>query len=256
MSLMLLFAGAGTTPVWAAAPTESLEFSSAASATTLTFTGFGADIPAGTFIAIGHASNVAGLTATCTDNSLQVGTANVYVSRTPRAGTTLTGGIIWTYTTRKILTTDTITVTLSAAATRRDGRLVTFVVGGIPALDGVANQDNRVASPITMGPTATLIASNELALGFSFWKGGAVTSGVADATGGYTLIVAAGSGGAATRVETNLAYKSPVGTAAETDTHTFTTFTAGCGEILTFTPSGGTIPTASTGGFLLMGVGT
>lgn len=219
---------------------ESKQFNSAVSATTLTWSP-AATIPIGTLLLLGYCSNSSSTISTIADNSTQTGTANAYsVSLGTAVGTTLKGGLIWCVTTRSILTTDVITITFLAAATRRSGYLVTFTGqnGSTPVdLSAVATAITTSASNLVMGPTAALAASGELAVGFSFYRGGLNPSGVSDATSGYTLATAnAGQADATVNVETNYAWKTTAGTAAETDTQSFSNanLAAAVGIVATF----------------------
>lgn len=220
---------------------ENLEYSSAATLGTLTWSP-AATIPIGALIVLLQCSNAAAVVSTVADNSTQAGAANTYDTTLGTvSGTTLKGGVIVCVATRSILTTDVITITYVGTASRRSGRLITFTgqASGTPtAIEDVASATNSVtASPITMGPTGALAGTGELVLGCSFWKGGGVLSGMADSTSGYTASpCAVGSGGTVTSVESNFSYKTTGGTGAETDSHTFTTFTSGCGIIVAFKP--------------------
>lgn len=218
-------------------PIESKEFNSAVAAATYTWTTFGANIPIGTLILIGWACEFSTTPSTCADNSAQAGTANSYTIRSSVTATGLKGGTIWCVTTRQIQTTDTITLTLvSSSPTRRSGRLLTFTGQGINPFDVAVVATAVTVSPLVIGPSAALAGTDELSVGFGFWKGGAVLSGVADATTGYTLVASSGSGGTTPRVETNISYKKTAGTAAETDTQSYTSITSAVGELLTFQP--------------------
>lgn len=225
----------------------SKTFVASVSGSVFTFTSFGATIPAGTLLDIGCGGNLDcrsgastnGKLRDCSDNSTQPGIANIYVPVVPNIGGTTAGAFrVRCFTTRPILTGDTITVNMAGGTMSRRSALLTAWTGASPLTqpDQKADQNARVASPITMGPTAALAeASVELAVGMSIWRGGAVLSGVADA--GYTLIAGASSGGTTPNTEVNGGYKVNVGTAAETDTHTFTTFSAGAGKIITYRPT-------------------
>lgn len=222
----------------------STTFAGATSASTLTFTSFGSTIPAGTLLTLGWGCTTASRTvSSCSDNSSQSGSANVYVfPLAPIAGATLSGGPIWCYTTRALLTGDTITITLNGTATQRSGLLMTF--SGASAntqLDQWAIQNTRTSSPITMGATPAMMESAELAVGISCWKGGNVANGFSATSTGYTGVTGARAG-TTTSVQTDGSYNTSVGTAATTSVHTFTSMTAGCGIIMTFRPTA-TLPT-------------
>lgn len=194
-----------------------------------------ATIPVGTLWVMGWCGNLQSITAACSDNSTQPGAANVYNAIAPAGGSVLSGGIIWCMTTRAILTSDTITPTFSGAGfSRASARYKTFTgVDTASPLDKTAQVNNLTASPCVMGPTAALVANDELAVSASFWKAGAALPGTAS-TAGYNVTVT-NSGGTTTRVDVGLGHKLPVGTAAETDTHTWSSApTAGCGQIATF----------------------
>jgi hypothetical protein len=215
-------------------PIESVEFAEpSVSAATFTFSPAGV-IPVGTLIVVGFAQNTATTTLSGADNSTQPGAANVYSLVSAQNTTLLTGGARRCEVTRPILPTDVITITTNLVATRRHGRLLTFTGGGSAGFDQVVDETVDTSSPIDIGPTGTLKSDGELVLGWSFWTGGAVLSGVADVTSGYTLVAGNGSGGITTRVETNVSYKTTATTAAETDSHSFTSITRALGCIEAF----------------------
>lgn len=225
----------------------SKTFNAATSAATFTFTAFGATIPAGTLLDIGVGGNLdtrAGSAnakiLTCNDNSTQAGIANIYLPMVANVGGTTVGLIrVRCFTTRAILTGDTITVTVTGGTFSRRSALLTAWSGASAATqpDKTADQSARVASPITMGATAVLAESAvELAVAMSIWRGGAVLSGFTQGAG-YTAIAGASSGGTTPNTEVNGSYKVNVGTAAETETHTFTSFSSGAGKIVTYRPT-------------------
>lgn len=218
----------------------SATYGSNATLATLTFSPVGGTLPAGSLVVLGWCANVAALTvSTCADNSTQAGAANVWdISRTPEAGATLTGGIITCYTTRDILSTDVITVTLSATASRRAGSLQAWTPSNAnPVLDKTGNVSNAVASPVTCSATGALSQTDDMAVQLDFWKGGAVGSGWAHSSpSGFTSGTAGLSGGTVTRVETSIAWRDNLGSNATfSAASTYTSITAGASEVLTFT---------------------
>lgn len=228
----------------------SAEWESTASGTTLLTFSPSSDIEVGDTIVLGWCANIASLTFTCSDNSSQAGSANVYAIRTALSGTTFTAATTYILkATRKVLTTDVITVTISSACTRSTGQLAVFVSGNAnPRLELPVNIAGDTASPVPMGATGTLYAANSLVVPFNFWKGGAVASGYAlTVPAGATAIPGGGavSGGASTSVETNGAYILNVGaTTTMTPNATYTSITIAHGEMLTFSdePIDGRVP--------------
>lgn len=215
---------------------EGVEYSAAAAGTVLTFSP-AATIPAGTLLALSWAVNITGVTPTVSDNSSQVGPANTYYIDTVRVGTTLNGGIIWCLTTRAILATDVITITV-ASATRRNGRMLTWAVpgGGSPIIDKATAAANVTASPLSFASTGTLLQTGELGIASGFYT----SNGLATATcptSGWSSIVGpvSGSGGPTTFVEVDVCYNLNAGTAAEAPTHAYTRApTSAVGSLLTF----------------------
>ena len=216
-------------------PIENVEFSEpSVSGTTITFSPL-ATIQAGTLITLGYAVNVTGSAQTAADNSSQPGTANTYTPNGgSNSGTLVSGGDLYCVTTRAILPTDVITLTCSAA-TRRNGRMLTWHGQLASPFDKTNSVTGVAASPITVAAGAALADVGELSVMWSFWTGGAVLSGCASNHASYTLAgVAAGSGGVTTRVEVNASYRTDAGTAADSPSHSFTSFTSGAGEYYTF----------------------
>lgn len=229
----------------------SAEYESAVSGGTLTFSPT-TDIEVGDTIDIGWDADVAGLTvSSCADNSSQPGAANVYVIRAPRSGTNFSFGTCYILkATRKILTTDVITITLSASTpTRRTGQMMAFVSGnGNPRFELPTGITAALASPVGQGASGTLYSANTMSVTFHAWKGGAVASGIG------TLVPAAGvacpgggalSGGASTRVELNSYYVlNLASTSSITPSASYTSITIAHGETHYFTdePRDGRVP--------------
>lgn len=207
----------------------NLGVASASSATTLTFTSFGVTLPAGTLITLAASINTAA-DYTVIDNSSQPGTANAYAVR-PRL--TTGSATIQTCTcvlTRPILSTNSIILTWPGVISRRTARLYAWSGANATPLDKTATA-GTTTNPLTVGPTATLAGTGELAINFVGWAGAAVTSGVVD-NAGFTA-VGTNSGGITTRTECIGSYKLGVGTAGVTDSMTFSSGTVR-GEMLTF----------------------
>lgn len=229
----------------------SAEYESAVSGGTLTFSPT-TDIEVGDTIDIGWDADVASLTvSSCADNSSQPGAANVYVIRAPRSGTNFSFGTCYILkATRKILTTDVITITLSASTpTRRTGQMMAFVSSnGNPRFELQTGITGALASPVGQGASGTLYSANTMSVTFHAWKGGAVASGIG------TLVPAAGvacpgggalSGGASTRVELNSYYVlNLASTSSITPSASYTSITIAHGETHYFTdePRDGRVP--------------
>lgn len=218
-------------------PIETIGWANATGALDMTFTGFSATIPVGTLVFIANCQNSGSATTTCVDNSTQAGAANVWTVRAAVNGTTHHGRIMWCVLTRSILTTDTITVHNTAPGSRQSGMLLTFTTPLGSPVDVAVASGTLTTSPCAVGPTATLAGTGELAMACHYWKGGAVASGVADATSGYTLVTPTSSGGTTTNEEACVSYKPTAGTAAESNTKTFTSITNCVAEIITFKPA-------------------
>lgn len=189
-----------------------------------------ANMPVGTLVTLGCCCNLAGQTGfTVTDTR-----GNTWNVRAAVGAAVLTGFTAWGVLTTQLLAGEQITVTWVGSPSRCSLRMFSWTGQAAAPFDVAAQNNNDTTSPISVGPTAALASTNELAVAFIFWKGGAVTSGYADATAGYTAVPSAGSGGVTTRVETDASYKKTAGTAAETDAPTVTSITAACAELLTF----------------------
>lgn len=215
--------------------------------TSYPLTGFSALIPAGSLIVCCLGNNSAANTFTaCSDNSTQAGTANAYTIRTVLAQANGTGGLAWCYTTRDILTTDTLTMTAGTGISRRSWMMMAFSGTDPAPLDVTAKVENVAASPVTMGATAALAGTGELAVAYSCVRASSSAMGFTDSSG-YNAVAGVNSGGTSVRVEVNGAYQLNVGTAAETDAHAYTTFTSGCGELLTFKAAAAAAASLKTG---------
>lgn len=228
------------------------KYEDANSSATLTFSP-STDIEVGDTIAIDYETNVVHAVSSVADNSTQAGAANVYVIRPQRTGTVSAFG--WVYllkATRKILATDVITITMASAATRRVGHLLAVVSGnGNPRFEFQTGIANALASPVSLGATGALYASDSMAIIGQGWKGGAVASGFAQTapvvTGGWVAHPSGGalSGGTTTRVESNVTYNLDIGSATTfTPAATYTSITVAHGEVLIFSdePIDGRIP--------------
>lgn len=221
-------------------PVETREFDSSTTLATYTWSPV-STIPIGSFLFGLCAANVAATISTVADNSTQAGAANTYVIATQGSGTTTVCNPFYCLaTTRAILSTDVITATLGATASRRAGQVWTFVPPGqTPVLDVQAGAAAVSASPLVFGSTGALAEAGELALACMAYKSGgasgfSVPSGYASA-GTYN-----GSGGTVTIVEADIVYKANAGTAAEAPSITMATAPASggaVGRILTFRSS-------------------
>lgn len=211
------------------------------------------DIEVGDTVVMDYDTNVVHSVSSCADNSSQAGTANAYVIRAARTGTVASFG--WVYclkVTRKILTTDVITITFSAASTRRAGHMLAVIAGnGNPRFESQVGITNDTASPVPMGATGTLYTADTFAICGWGWKGGAVASGFAQtvpALGGGWVTHADGvaaSGGTSTRVETNTTYNLDTNaTTTFTPNSTYTSVSVVHGECLLFSdePIDGRVP--------------
>jgi len=202
-----------------------------------------ADIEIGDTIVLDYTTNVVHTVSSCADNSTQAGTANVYTIGTARTGTVCSFGFCYCLkATRRILTTDTITITFSATSTRRAGHLLVLVSSnGNPRFESSAGVTNDTASPVPMSATGTLYTANCAAVLGWGWKGAGVLSGYAQTvptvSGGWVAHPsgAAASGGATTSVESNVTYNLNIGaTTTFTPNATYTSISVGHGEALIF----------------------
>lgn len=219
----------------------SAEYETSLSVSTVTFSP-SSDIEVGDTIVIGWCGNVASMvTSSVADNSSQPGTANSYVIRADRGATTFTSGTSYiNKATRKVLTTDVVTVTFTGGpATRVTGQLAAFVsTNGNPRFELMVGITNDTTSPVAQGASGTLYDPDSLLVDFNFWKGGAVASGIAvTVPAGTTAIPGGGalSGGVTTNVETNGRYLLDAGSASSfTPSCTYTSITTSNGETLIF----------------------
>lgn len=157
--------------------TDLNQWGSSVTGSTITFTGV--DYPALTLLVFGWCANVASLTATCSDNSTQSGSANTYTLGSLMNGTTFTSQAIYCFLTREILSTDTITITLSTTASRTAATGCSFTCdSNNPIFDNATSvRVGASTSPVTTSSSGTLHQASELGVAFSGWKGGAVASG-------------------------------------------------------------------------------
>jgi len=217
-------------------PVESVEFGASVGATTFTFSP-AATIPVGSFIYLGVAANVAATFTSCADNSTQAGTANSYTAGTLGSGSTLIALPVYCLaTTRAILSTDVITVTIGSSGSRRNGRMLTWTPpGATPTVDVTVGAAAVTTSPLTFASSGTLTGTSELAIALGGYKSSAA-SGFADPTSGFTAVVpATGSGGTVTFIESDVSYNPNAGTAAVAPTHTYTLApTSAVGRMIVF----------------------
>jgi len=210
------------------------QFGSNVSAATVTFSP-DADIEVGDLICLAWAINVNNVTvSTLADNSTQSGSANTYTNNTARATTAHSGGTAYCVATRKILTTDVVTVTLSAAGTRRSGNLGAFVpANGNPALDIVAGVTADTSSPVGYS-TGTLSKAASLIVPFGQWRGGGQLSGWSGfGAGGWANLTSATSGGTTARNEVNSRYNLNIGsTSSVALSDSYSTITTAHGEVM------------------------
>lgn len=224
-----------------AGPFADVQVASTASPTSIAFTGFGGTIPIGALLFVIACGNAATFQASSVaDNSTQAGTANSYVERGFPNASALESEVYTTEVTRSILATDTITMTLSVTGTRVHGRAFYFtgMLTGGAAGNAHTTANGATVSPITCGATGALTDNGELGVMMSFWKGGAVLSGVSQSTSGYTLATpATGSGGTTSRVECNFSYSTTVPNTGTTAAHAFTSISSGCATLYAFRPA-------------------
>lgn len=148
------------------------QYSAGASGTTYAIGAPSSTIPAGSLVVGTWSCDVAGESASSiVDNSTQAGAANVYTQVTPTAsGTSLSTGMFFCLkTTRAILATDTINITISLSSSRR----VAWVNAFTPSNGNAAFNNNWKA--LTQAATVSPVTT------------GAFTSG-ADATDGLGII--------------------------------------------------------------------
>jgi hypothetical protein len=216
-------------------PVESVEFASATTAATFTFSPLGT-IPIGSFLFMFCAANAATTFLSAADNSTQAGAANTYVNATLASGSTNIGVPVYCLSvTRSILATDVITVTFNATASRRDGRLHTWVPpGGAVSLDVQSGAANVAASPLVFASTGAIAEAGSLAVACMAYKSGSVSGFSVPA--GYTASGSfAGSGGTVTIEEGDVVWKGNAGTAAEAPSWTMATApTSAVGRLLVF----------------------
>lgn len=164
------------------------QYSSGASATTLAPQSPTNTIPAGSTVIGVWAANASGESvSSIADNSTQAGAANTWASVSPIAsGTTLSMGIYYCLkTTRAILTTDTITITLGLSASKRCTWMNAFTPGnGNPAFNNnwVGLTQGATVSPVT---TPAFIANADATDGLAILAGGVLVPG-ASTTWGIT----------------------------------------------------------------------
>lgn len=193
--------------------------------------GFATPVPAGSLIVMGFSNSGAANVTAASDNSTQAGAANAYTIRARLATNPASIQVIWCMTTRALLTTDTITLTHDSNSRRATRILVFSGVATSSPLDQSATAGATVGA-LTVGPTGALAATGEVAIDMVGWFGGTTASGAAD-TSGYTLSRTS-SGGLTNTVEAISTFKLNVGVAAESDSMSFSSFTAVRGELLTF----------------------
>lgn len=239
------------------APVEAIEFSSAVTADTYTFSP-AATIPAGTFIFGAVGANNTATIISASDNSTQAGNANVYTIATGTNGTTLRESPFYCLkTTRAILATDVITIQLGTTASRRNGKVYTW-----PAptygyfLDKQSGAANVTASPLVWSSSGALAQTFEIAIACAGYRAGAA-SGFTAPTGYTSSGTSNGSGGTVTIIESDVFWRNDAGTAAEVPSMPFTnTPASSCvGRLLTFAINVNP-PSTGSGSLLLMGVGT
>lgn len=218
----------------------SAEFESAVIGSVATFSP-SADIQPGDTIVLGCCDILATTTLlSVSDNSTQPGSPNTYVTRPDRAGTAFSSHTAYiNKATRKILTTDVITMQLDTTPTRIAGQMAAFVnSNGNPRFELMVGISADTTSPVAQGATGTLYDPDSLVVDFNFWKGGAVASGIAvTVPAGSTAIPGGGalSGGGSPQIETNGNYLLDAGSAATfTPSCTYTSITTSCGETLIF----------------------
>lgn len=206
------------------------QYGSASSATTWALQTPSSTIPAGSFVMGCVCSNGGSVNlSTVADNSTQPGAANVWAFDTGITGSTFLLCVFYcVLTTRDILSSDTVLVTMASSASRRSGELNAWTPSnGNPALDsgGVAVSPVQTTSPVSTGAMSPLSRSDDLSVEMSGWRGGAVASGYShSAPAGWTNGIHPTSAGTTSRVEAGLTWNNNVGsTTSFTDTAAFTT---------------------------------
>ncbi len=216
-------------------------FGASTTSNTTVTASFTSNVAAGSLIVLGWSANTTSLTATVADNSSQSGSANVYTATPVRVTSTMNGGGAYCKVTRPILSSDVITVTLSASATRKGlTSQVWNMTNGNPVLNTTAALvDSDTSSPVgASSSTGTLADAHSMCVKLSYWIGGAVGAGWAHSTpaSGWTSATGGISGGTTTRVECNIAFVDDVGaTTSFTASDTYTSITGGALQVLTFT---------------------
>jgi hypothetical protein len=214
-------------------------FGTTVSAATYTFSP-SVDIEVGDLIVLSWNANAASqVVSSVADNSTQAGSANSYTVNPTRSGSALSAGTIYCRkATRKILTTDVITITIGAAQSLRSGCMAAFVPANAETeLAIVQGVTADITSPVTYAATGTLPDANCLLVQCSAWRGGAVDGGYGHNPSGWATANAGGfSGGGTSRHESHIAYiLDSVTNGTVTCEDTYTSITNAHGEVLVFT---------------------
>lgn len=178
------------------------------------------DVQEGDLIVGQWVANVAGLTATVSDD----GYGHAYFVGTPSSGTTLSQGYFWCRAHGNNFGTR-IRVTLSGAATRKAATLLAFACSNKnPQFIGVVRATSDSTSPVAIGTPATTgslavgawPATDCLGVGLWGWRGSPGGNGFSGPAG-YTAAANQGaSGGSTTEVRANAAYNTNLGSATPT----------------------------------------
>lgn len=219
------------------------QYSSASSGTTYLLQQPSSTIPAGSFVAGIVACNNASMTVpTIADNSTQAGAANTWTHDSPGGLTDLAYCVFFCMkTTRAILTTDTVTVTQGAAATRRAGTLNAFSQSNAAAAwdsaVGVPNSGFVTASPVSFTVPAQT-GAGELIIEFAART--AVTVGASGyshtAPAGWTAGTRVQSPSTTPTIEVGVTWIASSASAASfTNTATYTVISRAFHEVQAFT---------------------
>jgi hypothetical protein len=225
-----------------------------ASGTTVALTGLAGTVTAGnTLYVVLTTSGGSTATATLADNSTQAGAANVHtedikVSGNPGGAGNINLHVFRCPATRNILSTDTLTATLSAAATLKS--MLAIEVSGVLAaspVDVTATNTGNTNTP-NAGPTAATASATEFVLA-AYGVNRYPRATYSDATSGYTAVAGAWTSvfGGPNR-EADLSYKITSSTGTQTDAATLSAISPWVGAILTYLPSSTSVTVTPTPG--------
>lgn len=209
------------------------QYSSGSSATTLAPQSPSSTIPAGSTVIGCWAANASGESvSSIADNSTQAGAANTWTSVSPIAsGTTLSMGVYYCLkTTRAILSSDTITITLSLSASKRCTWYNAFTPSnGNPAFNNnwVGLTQGATVSPVT---TPAFIANANATDGLGILAGGILVPGTSmtwtiGSPAGMTQDSPLQDPATAPHIDTLFAWKLNAGAASFTSSSTISSIT-------------------------------